>query len=342
MYKVSVLVPVYNTEKTLRKCMNSILNQTIIADIEVVIVNDGSTDTSENIINEYLNKYNNIIYFNQVNQGLGATRNKGLELAKGEYIAFLDSDDWVEHDYYEKLYNKAKSEEADLVVSSYMIEILNNKSHQIVKHFSKTKLEYLDLLVKGKVAGFSWNKLYRRKMILDNNLTFPLRGELENVEDQYFSTRCIALSNKVAFMNESNIHYIINPDSIVRKYQHSLHKDILQLYKANISFFQKNLKFNYNLDNFNILLLRGLITIVNNEFKPSRNVSKKEKIKLLKEVIETEEYVKSLNFQDKFYFRRVDKLYLMLITKKRLSMLYYIAKLRCKFMNIRSGVYRKK
>lgn len=342
MCKVSVLVPVYNTEKTLIKCMDSILNQTIIDDIEIVIVNDGSTDNSESIINDYLNKQDNISYFKQHNQGLGATRNKGLELAKGEYIAFLDSDDWVEQDYYEKLLNKAQSEESDLVISSYIVEIPNKQRQDLVTHNYNNKIEYLDALIKGKVAGFSWNKLYKKSLIKNNNLVFPIRGQLENVEDQYFSTRCIALSNKVSFMNESNVHYIINPNSIVRGYQESLYKDILQLYKANISFFQANLYSNYNLDNFNIILLRGLIVVVNNEFKPSRNVRKKEKLKLLKEVIENEEYIKSLKFQENFYFKPVDRLYLALITRKNISILYYVAKFRCSFMHIRSGVYRKK
>ena len=125
MYKISVLVPVYNTEKTLSKCLDSILKQTIINDIEIVIVNDGSTDNSQVIIDNYVDKYKNIFKYKQKNQGLGATRNKGIELASGEYIAFLDSDDWVDENYYELMYKKAKEENSELVISSYIVNIPN-------------------------------------------------------------------------------------------------------------------------------------------------------------------------------------------------------------------------
>ena len=336
MYKVSVLVPVYNTERTLKKCLDSILQQTIIDKIEIVIVNDGSTDNSENIINEYLNKYRNISYFRQYNQGLGATRNKGIELAKGDYIAFLDSDDWVDNNYYEKMLNKAKIEESDLVISSYLVEILNKDSKNLVTHCNDNKFNYLNQLIMGKVAGFSWNKLYKKSLIVDNNLIFPIRGELENVEDQYFSTRCVALCNKISFMNESNVHYIVNSTSIVRKYQNDLYKDILMLYRSNSKFFNEvNIK---NCNN-NILLLRGLITIINNEFKPTRTVDKREKINLINKVININEYKNSLRCINDFNFRKIDKLYLDLIIRDKITTLYYLAKFRCKLMNLRSGIY---
>lgn len=341
MYKVSVLVPVYNTEKTLRKCMDSILVQTIINEIEIVIVNDGSTDKSEIIINEYLNKYNNISYFKQHNQGLGATRNKGIELAKGEYITFLDSDDWVDNDYYEKLYNKAKCEKSDLVISSYIVEIPNTETKNLVKHSYKDSMEYLDALINGDVAGFSWNKLYRKELITKNNLNFPIRGELENVEDQYFSVRCIALCNNISFMNESNIHYIINSTSIVRKYQKGLHNDILNLYKSNVKFFNTVNRLDYDMEKLKVLLIKGVITTVNNEFKPEHKVKRDEKIALIKKVISIKEYSDSLNYVNKFNFRKIDNIYLKLIKENRINLLYMLANLRCKYIHYRSGVYKK-
>lgn len=341
MYKVSVLVPVYNTEKTLIRCMDSILNQTIIDNIEIVIVNDGSIDNSESIINDYLNKHDNISYFKQHNQGLGATRNKGLELAKGEYIAFLDSDDWVEQDYYEKLLKKAQSEESDLVISSYIVEIPNKETKNLVTNNYNNKIEYLDALIKGDVAGFSWNKLYKKSLIKDNNLVFPIRGQLENVEDQFFSMRCIAICNKISFMNESNIHYIINSNSIVRKYQNGLHNDILNLYTSSVKFFNTVKELDYDVENLKIFLIRGLLTTVNNEFKPERKVKRCEKISLMKKALLIEEYSNSLNYINRFHFRKIDKIYLKLIKDNKINLLYIVAKLRCQFMHYRSGVYKK-
>lgn len=340
MYKISVLVPVYNTEKTLKKCIDSILNQSIISDIEIVIVNDGSTDNSENLINDYLRNYKNIVYFKQKNQGLGATRNKGIELSSGEYIAFLDSDDWADYDYYENMYNLAKKEDADLIISSYCVEILNTESKDIVKHEYNSNMKYLDDLIKGDVAGFSWNKLYKKSLITENKLKFPLRGYLENVEDQYFSFRCVALSKKISFYNCSNIHYIINPKSIVRKYQKNLYIDILNLYNSNVEFLKERKFINYDIDNLKVILIRGIITVINNEFKPEHRVSRNEKIKIIKKVISIKEYRDSLKFIYKFNFRKIDKLYLNFIIKNKINSLYTLANMRCKYMHYRSGIYK--
>ena len=112
MPKVSVIVPVYNVEKYIEKCLESLVNQTL-KDIEIIIVNDGSKDKSEKIINKFLSKYKNIVYVEKQNGGLSDARNYGMKYAKGEYIAFLDSDDYVDTTIYEKMYNKAKEENAD-------------------------------------------------------------------------------------------------------------------------------------------------------------------------------------------------------------------------------------
>lgn len=340
MYKISVLVPVYNTEKTLSKCLDSILKQTIINDIEIVIVNDGSTDNSQAIIDNYVDKYKNIVKYKQINQGLGATRNKGIELASGEYIAFLDSDDWVDENYYELMYKKAKEENSELVISSYIVDIPNSNTQSITTHKVEDKISHLDGLLRGDIAGFSWNKLYKKSLIDDNNLKFPLRGELENVEDQYFSLRCVALANKISFMNESNVHYIIHSQSIVRKYQAGIHNDILNLYKNNKQFIMDLNDLDYDIKKLDILLLRGLITSVNNEFKPERLVSRREKLNLIKSILDINEYKIALNNSlSKFKFRNIDYLYLKLIQIRAINLLYVIAKLRCERIHRNSKIY---
>lgn len=340
MYKVSVLVPVYNTEKTLSKCLDSILEQTMIDDIEIVIVNDGSTDNSQNIIDKYASKYKNIIEYKQKNQGLGATRNKGIEIATGEYIAFLDSDDWADKDYYELMYKKAKEENSDLVISSYIVDIPNSNTQSVTKHKIEDKISYLNELLKGNIAGFSWNKLYKKSLITDNRLKFPLRGELENVEDQYFSLRCVALANNISFMNDSNIHYIIHSQSIVRKYQDGLYNDILNLYKSNKEFMSNLKDLNYDIKDLDILLVRGLITIVNNEFKPERNANKKQQKDTIKMVLNIDEYNRALQNSECFKFSKIDYAYLRLMKIKNIDLLYLLAKLRCKRIHFKSKIYK--
>src|SRR5699024_6933853 len=114
MPKVSVIVPVYNVEKYIEKCIQTLVNQTL-QDLEIIIVNDGSTDNSEKIIKKYKKEYKNIIYVTKENGGLSSARNFGLLYATGEYVAFLDSDDYVDKIIYEKMYNKAKETNSDYV-----------------------------------------------------------------------------------------------------------------------------------------------------------------------------------------------------------------------------------
>ena len=114
--KVSVIIPVYNTEDYLKECIESLVNQTL-REIEILIVNDGSTDSSLEIMKEFKNKYPNIIkIFDKVNGGQASARNYALSFAQGEYLGFVDSDDWVDITMYEEMYEKAEKEDADIVI----------------------------------------------------------------------------------------------------------------------------------------------------------------------------------------------------------------------------------
>ena len=114
MSKVSIIVPVYNVEKYLKRCIDSLINQTL-KDIEIIVVDDGSTDNSGQIIKKYQEKNSNIKYYKKENGGLSDARNYGMKYAQSEYIAFLDSDDFVDKTMYEKMYNKAIEDNADYV-----------------------------------------------------------------------------------------------------------------------------------------------------------------------------------------------------------------------------------
>jgi len=145
MPKVSVIIPVYNVENYIEKCLNSVLNQTL-KEIEIIIVNDGSKDSSKQKIEKYLEKHENkIIYLEKENGGLSDARNYGIGYAKGEYIAFLDSDDYIEPTMYEEMYKKAKEENSDMVECDFLWEyprkvkedvgiIYNNKKEMLAKY----------------------------------------------------------------------------------------------------------------------------------------------------------------------------------------------------------------
>lgn len=170
MSKVSIIVPVFNTEKYLKKCLDSLINQTL-DDIDVIIVNDGSTDNSEKIINEYLEKYNDkITYIYQTNSGQAKARNKALKYAKGEYISFVDSDDFVDLNMYEIMYNKAKDNDLDIVICGFNMvyedgRVLERSNY---KELCDDNIINYILSIPGPCA-----KIYKRKIWQENNIKFP-------------------------------------------------------------------------------------------------------------------------------------------------------------------------
>lgn len=333
--KVSVLIPVFNTEKYLRRCLDSVINQTL-KDIEIIIINDGSTDSSEEIIREYINRDSRIIYSKQKNSGLGATRNNGLKLAKGEYIAFLDSDDWVELNCYEIMYSTAQKDNSDLVVSDYYIDSLN--SSNIYTHNFKDKNDYLRKVIRREIAGFSWNKLYKRMMILENNLRFPERGELENVEDQFFSIRCAFFSNRIIQTKKPLVHYIIREGSIVNIYQKDLIKDGIELYINNIKIFNKNNDYIYD---SKINMIYHICQSVSNECKKNKNLSLSNRVYNIKKIAQQEtvreiidEYKNNRLLKENI--SKETRITLNLLISKRYILLLIIKFFRIKLIDIRT------
>ena len=143
--KISVIVPIYNTEKYLRKCLDSLVNQTL-KDIEIILINDGSPDNSENIVSEYLERYpDKIVYHKKKNEGQGVARNLGIKMAKGDFVSFVDSDDYVDVTIFEKLYKKAVESGASLVFSEGLIEVRNN--HEIQHGIEFDDNDEIDLLL---------------------------------------------------------------------------------------------------------------------------------------------------------------------------------------------------
>lgn len=240
---VSLLIAVYNTETYLERCLDSLLNQSL-ANIEIIAVNDGSTDQSPDILETYQKRDERIRVIHQQNRGLGAVRNKGIEAARGEFIAFIDADDWVEPDYCLHMYEKAKAHQADLVICEYAAEFADTGKTAVSTIASayegRPKQLYLKDLFEGRVSGFSWNKLYKRTMIEQHRLRFPLRDELEHVEDQYFSLRAHVFAGAVSYVDQPLYHYRIHLTSIVQSYQKKLFDSGLVLYRLNEAFLREN------------------------------------------------------------------------------------------------------
>lgn len=231
MPKVSIIVPVYNTEKYLHKCLDSLVNQTL-EDIEIVIVNDGSKDSSPEIVKEYMDKYpGKFLYASQENSGQAVARNKALDMCTGEYVGFLDSDDAAKEDMFEKLYAKAVSTNSDLVVCDY--EYVTNKKN-ITKHV-KTFNDKADMFIDCFVDP--WNKLYRASVLKDNMVTFP---EGYFYEDTGWFIKSIPYINACEKIDEALVEHYKREGSTMtllddKRVQHifPVLQDILTYYKNN-------------------------------------------------------------------------------------------------------------
>jgi len=215
MIKVSIIIPVYNTEAYIEKNLNCLRNQTL-KDIEIIIVNDGSTDKSMEIVNQLAKEDSRIKIINQKNLKQGAARNNGIKIASGEYIGFVDSDDWIDLDYYEKLYNTAKKYNAEIALATN-VRIGNG---QTKKRIHITKEEYIiDLQKKMDIChlwkdGCPTNKLYKTSFLKQNNLSFP---EGVCCEDKIFTTKSVYYANGIATVPNLYYYYFRNPNSTVNK-----------------------------------------------------------------------------------------------------------------------------
>lgn len=202
--KVSVTIPVYNTSIYLRQCLDSLCSQTL-REIEFIIVNDGSTDSSGKICDEYSKMDSRIKVIHQNNSGLASARETGLKNATGEYIIVCDSDDWVEIDMYERLYNYANSKDADIVVCGYYTEYQDDRQSSSFTIFKEKNeiVDNIDLLFRG--SGASWAKLVRRSLFIKNDIHYEPGINLS--EDSLIVYKLMLTNPKVVQIPQPLYHY---------------------------------------------------------------------------------------------------------------------------------------
>lgn len=211
MPKVSVIVPVYNVSAFLPKCLDSLVNQTL-DDIEIIIVNDGSTDNSESIIDTYAANYPKIVKaFTKKNGGLSDARNFGIKKATGDFLGFVDSDDFVEVTMFEKLYNRAFETDSDIVVCSHTSVMLNKDNrvrtstlHEIQNGYLFGKSIYESHGILAFSRSYAWNKLYKREII--KGFEFP-KGQ--HFEDSAVVYNILSKARKIEYFPEPLYHYVI-------------------------------------------------------------------------------------------------------------------------------------
>ena len=230
MIKVSIIVPFYNVENYIEKCLQSLVNQTL-EDVEIILVNDGSQDGTKEIAKQFVEKYpNKIMYLEKENGGLSDARNYAIPYAKGEYIAFLDSDDYVEANMYEEMYNKAKEENLDYVECDFLWEYPDKSLESKGKQYSNKK----EMFIYTRVVA--WNKLIRREIVEDNHLEFPKGYRYEDVE---FFYKLLPLIHNYGIVEKPFIHYVQRENSI-SNVQNTRTKEIIDVLRHVIDYYKRN------------------------------------------------------------------------------------------------------
>lgn len=224
---ISVVVPIFNVEKYLRKCIDSIIKQTY-KNIEIILVDDGSPDNCGEICDEYARSDERIKVIHKKNGGLSDARNTGIDIAKGMYITFIDSDDYVEEDYIMYLYRLIKKYSTDISISSYYIKDYNGKKVDLGSKYQEKVLEKTEcisrMLCENGFAVSAWAKMY--KLELFQNVRYPV-GKL--CEDNGTTYKLIEKCNLIAYGNQSKYVYIKREDSIMNSRFSKRKLDLIEL-----------------------------------------------------------------------------------------------------------------
>ena len=238
MIKLSIIVPVYNVAEYLERCLNSLINQTL-NEIEIICVNDGSTDNSLYILEKFAGLDKRIKIINQKNKGLSGARNTGIKLVQGEYFGFLDSDDWVDLDYFEKLYKRAKNCDADISLGDFIrkgkfkhkIRLKLNKEEEFVgdnEKFYGSQFYHFPCV---------WNKIYKTSKF--NDLRF-----IEGIyfEDGPYTIQALHRANKVVTCCNTYLYYFVNPNSIVKTLNKKKEQDMYNSSKFILNYIKDNMQ----------------------------------------------------------------------------------------------------
>ena len=317
MIKVSVIVPFFNVENYIEKCLKSLVSQTL-ADIEIILVNDGSEDKSEEIAKKFVETYpDKITYLKKENGGLSDARNYAIPKARGEYIAFLDSDDYVEINMYEEMYNKAKKENLDYVECDFLWEYPDKVLESKGNIYDNKK----EMFIHTRVVA--WNKLIKREIIQQNKIEFPKGFRYEDVE---FFYKLLPNIQNYGILEKPFIHYVQRENSI-SNVQNTRTKEIIDVlghvidyYKTNNLFAEYEEEIEYTYARY--ILCSSMLRMVMIENKKER----KEMIHLAWESLNTQ----FPNWKENLYLKEkgLKNLYMKTVIKFTLKMYTSLARLK--------------
>ncbi|MED3820745.1 glycosyltransferase family 2 protein [Priestia aryabhattai] len=270
---ISIIVPVYNGEANILKCVNSLLKQTY-KNFEIILVNDGSNDRTLEILTPLVLEHSSLKLINKKNEGVSIARNVGLENASGQYITFMDSDDWVQGTYLEKVAETIEKYQSDCIYFNYYEEYNNSKSILVedfkkVENYSKEKIrtKLIPLFIGGKeglLMGSVWRGIYKSS-ILKEKVKF--KKNINYMEDLIFNIAILKYAEKVTVSNIAPYYYFINESSVTGKYLDNMHSVSNQVLQELTSEINSSCLNEYVKEN--LVYRKNLITIdcIKNEFK---------------------------------------------------------------------------
>ncbi len=310
MAKVSVIVPVYNAEKYLRRCIESIQKQTL-KDIQIILVNDGSTDNSLSICKEYQKRDNRIEVIDTANMGVSSARNTGIEAAIGEYIGFVDADDWIEPEMYENMYKQIKRIQADVCMCNYVYES-DKGSIPILLDLKRNLLQRDDVIAdiianmisppdlnsgSQAIMGSIWRLLIKKELIYLYNLRFPVG--IPFMEDFLFCLQVLLKSDKVCIDEGTYYHYNnTNLSSATKSYKKDLAKIQRQVFETIEKILEKEKVYSALKYRMDIRYVNMCIDLINNELHEANDKSILEKLKVISEICRDERLKKILSTID--------------------------------------------
>lgn len=247
MTKVSIIVPVYNVYQYLDKCLSSLKDQTL-NDIEFIIVNDGTKDDSQTIIDKYVKSDNRFKSYIKANGGLGDARNYGINYATGEYIGFLDADDYIDSTMYEKMYDLAIKKDSDLVECDFYWCYSKKNIIDTANYYNSDN-------IKANIRVLVCNKLFKRDIIIKNNISFPLRVRYEDIS---FTYKFLAYSSNFAYLNEALYFYVQRNDSLSND-QNEKVRDIFLVLDELENYYKNNYLYEKYSDIFEYISIKYLL-----------------------------------------------------------------------------------
>ncbi len=313
-YKLSIIVPVYNVELYLPICLDSLINQTL-EEIEIILVNDGSTDNSLSIINDYASKYSNIKIINKENGGLSDARNAGLKEAKGEYLAFVDSDDWIKKDMLKDLYLLAKKHSAEIAFCS--LQNINEKGKvckllpQLPQLPEKIILNK-DFTIFGEMSCFACNKIFRKDLF--EGIEFPKGLHFEDIAT---IPRLVLRTNTIAKTNNYYYQYFVRTGSITRNYTSKGLDMFLAIELVKNDFMASSYR-NHTKDWKKFVIFQGVYSFLAYYAYIQDSTIKKQMFQQLRDLIKSENISKN----DIIMYRRFSRNYLLSLNLKKI--IYYL------------------